>query len=575
MRKTLQPLKTVSLFTVGGILGFLLFIVGVLFTFRNRMFPGVSIAQTYVGGMTRQEAKETLVKATEGFGVRLRYGEMTWEIPGESLDIDLDKTVERAYGVGRRWEQKEELINLAAGKLTIPLVYDEDLKKIASLAGEIEGAVFLEAVPPSLEVEGKEVVIREGKDGTRVDREKFMKMLRQHIAYLESGEVEIPTITTNHVISEEKKREIQERAKLLLATSLPIAVDEQKLVLQGKELVGFLAVTEGGVLEEAAVKRYIEGLAESINREPVNARFQFAEGRVTEFVPDKPGLMVQVDESVGKITEALIRVMKGEKVEAAVLAVTTTQAKVKTGDVNNIGIEERIGHGESFFKGSIASRIHNLTLTAARIHGVIIPPGGEFSFNDTVGEISAATGYQTAYVIQNGRTVLGDGGGVCQDSTTLFRAVLNAGLPITERWAHSYRVGYYEQNTKPGFDATVFSPSKDFRFINDTGNNILIEARVDNQASRLTVDLYGKADGRKSYVSTARVWDVTPPPPDLYQDDPTLPAGTVKQVDWKAWGAKAAFDYRVEKDGQVTFAKTYSSVYRPWQNVFLKGTKTE
>ena len=68
------------------------------------------------------------------------------------------------------------------------------------------------------------------------------------------------------------------------------------------------------------------------------------------------------------------------------------------------------------------------------------------------------------------------------------------------------------------------------------------------------------------------MWDVTPPPPDLYQDDPTLPLGTLKQVDWKAWGAKVKFDYRVERDGTLLFEKTFYSVYRPWQSVFLRGT---
>src|SRR3989344_205719 len=98
-----------------------------------------------------------------------------------------------------------------------------------------------------------------------------------------------------------------------------------------------------------------------------------------------------------------------------------------------MGIVERIGVGESFFKGSISGRVHNILLASSRISGVLVGPGEVFSFNETVGDISAATGYKSAYVIKNGRTVLGDGGGVCQVSTTLFRAALNAGLEIVER----------------------------------------------------------------------------------------------------------------------------------------------
>ena len=237
-----------------------------------------------------------------------------------------------------------------------------------------------------------------------------------------------------------------------------------------------------------------------------------------------------------------------------------------------MGIKELIGKGESTFHGSIASREHNVALTAAKLNGVLVAPGDVFSFNQTVGDISAATGFQAAYIIKDGRTILGDGGGVCQGSTTLFRAVLDAGLPILERQAHAYRVSYYEQNAKPGFDATVYDPTADLKFKNDTPGHILIQTKVDLVKNYLRIEFYGTGDGRKVSIGNIRLWNQTPPPPDIYQDDPSLPAGTVKQVDWKAWGAKAAFDWKVVRNGEVLQEKTFFSNYRPWQAVYLKGT---
>ena len=134
-------------------------------------------------------------------------------------------------------------------------------------------------------------------------------------------------------------------------------------------------------------------------------------------------------------------------------------------------------------------------MATSRLNGVLVAPGEEFSFNKALGDVSAGTGYQQAYVIKGGRTVLGDGGGVCQVSTTLFRALLNAGLPITERRAHSYRVGYYEQGFPPGLDATVYYPTTDLKFKNDTSNHILIQSRV--EGVKLIFDIYGPDDGRK------------------------------------------------------------------------------
>ena len=202
---------------------------------------------------------------------------------------------------------------------------------------------------------------------------------------------------------------------------------------------------------------------------------------------------------------------------------------------------------------------------------MLIPPGETFSFNKTVGDISAATGFKQAYVIKEGRTVLDDGGGVCQDSTTLFRAVLNAGLPVVSRTAHAYRVGYYEQGFPPGLDATVFYPSVDFQFKNDTPAHILIQAHT--AGTTLYIELYGTSDNRVVNLTQPVITNKTPPPPELRQDDPTLPKGQVKQVDWAAAGATVIFKRTVTRNGEVIAQENWKSNYKPWQAVFLVGTQ--
>jgi vancomycin resistance protein YoaR len=190
-----------------------------------------------------------------------------------------------------------------------------------------------------------------------------------------------------------------------------------------------------------------------------------------------------------------------------------------------------------------------------------------------LGDVSVYTGYQQAYIIKGGQTVLGDGGGVCQVSTTFFRAALDAGLPIIERHPHAYRVSYYEQNSKPGFDATVYSPSVDLKVKNDTPAYILIQTKTDIKNATLTFELYGTSDGRVATVSSPYIWDVTPAPPALYIDDPTLPAGQIKQIDFAAAGAKTSFDYKVTRGEEILQQKTFYSNYRPWQARYLRGTK--
>ena len=187
-----------------------------------------------------------------------------------------------------------------------------------------------------------------------------------------------------------------------------------------------------------------------------------------------------------------------------------------TDKANTFGIKELIGSGTSLFKDSMDSRVYNINLASQRLNGILVAPNETFSFDKALGDISAFTGYKQAYVIANGRTVLGDGGGVCQVSTTFFRALLNAGLPIVERHAHAYRVGYYEEDSPPGLDATIYSPTVDLKFRNDTGNYILIQSVINLSQDRLTFFLYGKKDGRTVVMTNPVITSQTPPPPPLY-----------------------------------------------------------
>lgn len=304
-----------------------------------------------------------------------------------------------------------------------------------------------------------------------------------------------------------------------------------------------------------------------------DALFTFENGKVTAFKPSKDGQMLNRDEAKRRIQEAFVTVATTNQQRVSIpLPVETIRPAINTSNTNAFGIKELIGRGYSEFTGSIPGRIHNVALAASRLNGVLIKPGETLSFNDIVGDISAATGYQSAYIIKDGRTILGDGGGVCQVSTTLFRAALAAGLPIIERRAHAYRVHYYEEGGyKAGLDATVFSPSVDLKIKNDTPTYILIQTKTDTKRMTLAFELYGTRDGRKAEILNHNVWGLTAPPPPLYQDDPTLPAGTTKQVDWSAWGAKASFQYKVTRNGEVLQDTTFYSNFRPWQAVYLRG----
>ncbi|OGK19710.1 hypothetical protein A3D80_01880 [Candidatus Roizmanbacteria bacterium RIFCSPHIGHO2_02_FULL_40_13b] len=327
--------------------------------------------------------------------------------------------------------------------------------------------------------------------------------------------------------------------------------------------------------DKTIINNYLDTLDASYSRPPENALFTVENNRVSAFKIEKNGLQIQKKETIAKIEKQLMGLSTGTNKKGGIVVPVSyeiSKPTVTLSSINDLGIVEKIGEGTSNYAGSIPGRIHNVILGTSRINGVIVPKDSVFSFNNTIGDISAATGYQPAYIIKEGKTILGDGGGICQVSTTLFRAIMNTGLPVLERQAHAYRVHYYENDKRPGFDATVFGPTVDLKFKNDTPAAILIQTKVDQVNQIVTFEMYGKSDGRLVTLSDSKIWDVQAAPDPKYQDDPTLPKGTQKQVDWAAPGTKALFHYKVERGGQILQDTDFYSNYRPWQAIFLVGT---
>lgn len=563
--------------------------------YSNKIYPNVSVAGMNLSHRTVEEAwrqvdvlerdfltHEKLKVIVEEDRLATAAGEPELELLFDEIGLAYDskETVEKAYEHGRGgvWTQRARaLIGLWEQPAVYEHIYSIDEQVLAQKIDEFANAIDKPGTQPHVEYdpeqpEGQQIQVYSGENGLIIDRELLKSEVLGRLGWLSSERVEVEVVEEKHQVSDAQMDETIERARGLLERELELKLPDgnggESWVLADADIVGLVDFTGG--FDEQKIEAYVEALAEGVNREPVNATFAFEDGKVVEFAASKEGLEIKKQRAVELINQALMG-LSGADTGVVELPVLVTKAEVKTPDVNDLGIETLLGRGESAFHGSIAGRIHNVALTASRLNGVLVPPGETFSFNQTIGDVSRATGYQTAYVIKDGRTVLGDGGGVCQDSTTLFRAILDAGLPISERRGHSYRVGYYEQNSKPGFDATVFAPSVDLKFTNDTPAHILIQAKANTDNLSLVIELYGTDDGRVAEVSNYQQWGAVPAPPPLYQDDPTLAPGVVKQVDWAAPGLKVKFDYLVTRGGETLIEESFYTNYRPWQAVYLRG----
>jgi hypothetical protein len=220
--------------------------------------------------------------------------------------------------------------------------------------------------------------------------------------------------------------------------------------------------------------------------------------------------------------------------------------------------------------GSIAERVNNIARAAARMNGMIVAPGATFSFNTALGSAGSEDGFVEGYAIVNGQLEKVTGGGICQVSTTMYRAVFHAGLDIVERRPHSYVINFYENID--GFDATVFAPYVDFKWRNDTGGPVYMMASTNPKAATVTFSLYGFDDGRKAQMIGPTSKNVKTQGIAAWQFDPTLKRGEVKQLVHGRPGKDVEMQRVVTSaNGKLLHRNNLASKYRPWEDFYIYG----
>lgn len=321
-------------------------------------------------------------------------------------------------------------------------------------------------------------------------------------------------------------------------------------------------------LKPDAVGQFLQQVASATNSEPQDAKLGRQGGLIKVVQQAREGRQLDQDASSTLIFGAL----QGDQ-RAVQLVYKTTPPSITSDRIDQMGMTDLVAQGTSNFAGSPPERITNIKRGAQLIDGVLIPPGAVFSFDDTIGQISTKTGFVTGLVIMNHETKDGVGGGICQVSTTLFRAAFYAGVPILERHDHSYAVPYYTQGGYPeGFDATIYSPDLDLKFKNDTPGYLLIQASVDVPSSTMTVSLYGTKMNRTVKLIDGPITNRKPHPAPLYKPEPSLPKGAVEQVDWAHDGFDTWVARSIVVDGKEVSRDVFKSHAEPWQAIYLVGT---
>ena len=603
--KPIDLIPQIIVAILGGIIVFSMLIVAVVIgyniSFSGKIFPGVAVAGVDISGLEPSEAAQRLdaeiIFPKQG-KILFRDQETIWLSSPADLGFYLNPqaSAAAAYQYGRTGGPLNRLTDQFRSwylGITLPPMYVFDENAAHSFIQGIAAQTDTQKINASLSIEGVDVVINPSRTGRKLDIPEVLAALHLQLQTLQDSEVqlaineEIPEIVNVDQQAQIAQQILSQPMKLSITD--PVEGDPSPWTFESDYLAQLIKINKVNDseseryqvgLETAALSSFLEGIAPQIALEQKNARMMFNDDtRQLEVIePAVVGRSLNIAASIEAINEKLLA---GEHNIA--LVIDTIEPEV--GDdttAEQLGITELVSSHTSYFYGSSAARIQNITTAAGQYHGILIPPGAVFSMGDALGDVSLDNGYAEALIIYGDRTIEGVGGGVCQVSTTLFRTVFFGGYPVNERYPHAYRVGYYELKADGGYDtslagldATVYTPLVDFKFTNDSQHWLLMETYVNQTARTLTWKFYSTADGRSVEWHTSGLKNKIDPPDPNYIENPELKKGEVKQVDWAVEGADVTVNRTVTRNGETLFEDVFTTHYMPWREVWEYGPGTK
>ena len=566
-------------------LGYLLFSLSYL----DRVYPNVVIGTSQFQGLTQDQLKDKLnqlATAQVDQKITLQQGDNTLEFDSKEVDwqVNIEATANQVFRYGR--EDGSRLISFLhqLKSLFIKQHFDPisrfDAELLASKISQIADKVNNSAQDASAELVGDKLVTTAEKLGEVVDEQAVTNQTLTLLNNFTGGTVEIekkldlPTIILGNVDELNRKLEALSERQLALKWKSGSKKLSRKEI---RQLVGFPPAGGGEVLSGVAAKvitvefttekvqNYLTSIADQTDSPAVEPQLVIKDDKIVIVKASKEGEVVDLNATATTIL-AIINA-QGDN-PTAELTMKADFPAINEANLAGLGIKERIGYGETSFAGSPANRKHNITNGVSTLQSALIKPGEIFSTVVKLGAVDNTTGYLPELVIKENKTTPEFGGGLCQVSTTLFRAILNSGLKVTERQNHSYRVGYYEPPI--GLDATIYLPKPDLKFLNDTPGHILVQGRVEK--NKVIFEFWGTKDGRETFISLPVVSNVKEPGEPIYADTDTLAKGEQKQIEKPHAGATAVVTYTVVRNGQVINKQVFKSIYKVWPARFLVGT---
>lgn len=552
--------------------------------YQQRIYPNVSILGVNVGGLQPAEAEAAITDHFRAFTdapVILNFEGRSWRVSGNDLGLvmGVHDSVQQAYKIGRTRDMMSNVQTIwqtLQQSVAVPVLIVVDEAKAQASVARLASIVDAPAHDPKLHMEGTTLVVKDGKPGRMLLVDETVARIRETLSLLVSQQqVTVATRELSPRVSNAAIQAARARVVDLISQPVTIKVNNKEFVWSSEDLARMIEIVQqsdkNGIdsyqvfLNPYQIERRMEVIGETTQTIPVYPRVAWNGGDLQIIKAGAPGWRINKHESRDLLVNNVDQGIRTIELNPRYVAVP-----INKNNLASLGITELVSEGKSDFTGSAPYRVTNIQAGLVLLDGVLIAPGDEFSFDDTIGDIDETNGFVKGYAIVQSRTQLEFGGGICQDSTTVFRAAFWAGLPITERWGHSFYISWYDKYGPTGMDATIFTGGPDLKFLNDTGRWLLMQTYSNPKTGVASVRLYGTSPKRKVEMTQVIRDRVTAPTAPVYVTDPEQPAGAVKQSDHARDGLTIEIVRTVtEADGTARDPDKYTTRFKPWPNIYV------
>lgn len=509
--------KKIKKITISSIvLTVALLILSTIFALLNlsnpRIIKNVYINNIPVENLLVTEAEGKLNKIYQDDydkDITLKLNDFEYKIRPKQIEFkpEIEKTVKDAYNFGRNkniFKNNYDILGQYFKLKKIPMTSNFNKELYDGVLKDLISKIPGQVKQPSYNIEEKTLFVYPGEEGLVLDNEKVKKKIIERFeGKTEENVIEIPVSKVE-----------------------PNKID-------------------------------IEQIYNEVKKDPVDASYNKETKEVTI---EENG--IDFDISLDEAKKIFLE-NKGEyKIPLKIIS-----PKITLNDLDLPIFDNTISTYSTTYNAGLTGRTKNLKLAASKLNGLILKPGETFSYNRVVGKRTIAAGYQNAAIFSGGKVVDDVGGGICQISSTLYGAVLNANLQVIERTNHGMQTSY----SKPGIDATVYYGSLDFKFKNN--RNVPIKLYASVSGGKVVVSIKGEnPEGEKANITTEILRVI--PRKLIVKEDPNMEIGKEVVQQGGADGKEVRTYKQIVKNGSSKGRTIVSTdIYNPSDRIVVKGTK--